>query len=65
MLLLTYGRINKNMHKLRKKKTNHNVYIKLEDISKIKSKDEIIDETESSENLFTDDDLILFDEIDI
>lgn len=53
------------MHKLRKKKTNHNVYIKLEDISKIKSKDEIIDETESSEDLFTDDDLILFDEIDI
>lgn len=53
------------MHKLRKKKTNHNGYKKIEDISKIKSKDEIIDETESSEDLFTDDDLILFDEIDI
>lgn len=53
------------MHKLGKKKTNNNVYIKLEDISEIRSKDKIIDETESSEDLFTDDDLILFDEIDI
>ncbi len=53
------------MHKLRKKKTNNNGYKKIEDISEIKNKDEIIDETESSEDLFTDDDLILFDEIDI
>lgn len=53
------------MHKIRKKKTNNHDYIKIKDISVLESKDEIIDETESSEDLFTDDDLILFDEIDI
>lgn len=53
------------MHKLRKKKTNNPDYTKIKNISKSNTKDETIDETESSEDLFTDDDLILFDEIDI